>query len=712
MGVTAARGKLCERAPSLPAGVIDRPGLVARLDDCLHRQLGLVVAPAGSGKTVLLTQWLERHPELPAAWLSLDRSHNDAGRFARDLLDALAAVLPHLDTEAVLNELASGGVDLGDPFVEVLAAELGEGTTPFVVVFDDFHVLASPPLVRDVGQLIRRLPGRCHVVIASRSDPGLSLQRLLVSGEVVVLRQQALAFDVPEARALLAAVGAPMLDEPGVEALVARTEGWAAGLQLAGLSLREAPHAAQFVAEFAGDDRFVADYLTEEVLAQQSPTVRHFLLRTSTLTMFSAELADAVTGGHGAADLIEELQRRALFVVPVAHRRGWFRYHHLFQDLLRYHARAEAAGLERAVRVRAAVWHLERGDWRAAEEYLLASEAWELALDIVDDHGRELYERSEAGTLVRWLTAIAGGPAGGDARTQLALMAAQTMSDHAFAADETYHRLLRRDDLRAGERACAEVLHSTLLQFHVPGADALAAAESGLARLSTLAPDEVPDLYGLTDRASLEFLARLMRAKALAFLGRNVEAAAAFDAAATSEGVRYPLWRIHVLGAAAQLHAGVGDLVSAHHEATEALAIARETGVLAHVAMADAYLALGAVALERHELEAAALHLREGRTRCERSRRFANLDIHRAPQCPPRRGHGRQPRGAGDAAPAVRGPIHAAEHRRVPGRPRGALPRRLRRAGARPRRPRSRARRRRRRAPHPRRGRRRGRRLR
>jgi LuxR family maltose regulon positive regulatory protein len=629
MGVTAGVREVRRGAPPLPAAIIDRPAVVERLDDCLHRQLGLVVAPAGSGKTVLLTQWLARHPELPVAWLALDRSHNDTGRFARDLLSALAAILPELDPDAVLSELASGGVDLGDRFVELLVAELGEVTAPCVVVLDDFHVLASPRLVHDLGQLISQLPRQCHLVIAARSDPGLPLQRMRVSGEVVVLRERALAFDVPAARALLAAVGAPPIDEPAVEALVTRTEGWAAGLQLAGLSLREAPHVDRFVAEFAGDDRFVADYLTEEVLAQQSPPVRSFLLRTSALTMFSAELAEAVTGGRGAAALIEELQRRALFVVPVDHHRGWFRYHHLFQDLLRYHLRAEAHGLERAVRVRAAVWHLDRGDWRGAAEYLVASQAWELALDIVNGHGHELFERSEGGTLLRWLTAIAGGSDDTDVRTQLPLLVAQVVSDHAFAAEETYYRLARRHDLLEGQRACADVLLSILVQFHLPAADGLAAADRALARLPALADSELPDVFGLTDRDSLEIVARLSRAKALAFLGRSDEATAAFDEAAAGDGVRYPLWRIHVLGGAAQFHAALGDLVAAHHEATEALAIARETGTLDHVATTDAHLALGAVALERHEVESAATHLSEGRARAERCRRFANLDLHR-----------------------------------------------------------------------------------
>jgi LuxR family transcriptional regulator, maltose regulon positive regulatory protein len=303
--------------PLVQPGFVSRPRLAARLDEGLARRLILVCAPAGFGKTALLADWA-RAGKRPVAWLSLDAADNDPARFWRHAVAALDRAHPGIGERAapLLGPPAPPSFErLVAALINELAARPGEDEV--LLVLDDYHLIDAQPVHRPLAYLLEHLPPGLRLVLASRSDPPLALPRLRAGGQLAELRADDLRFSADEARSLLReAIGG---DLPGaaVAALAARTEGWVAGLQLAGLSLRGQHDAdvARFVASFGGSHRYVLDYLTEEVLDRQDGELRRFLLETSVLERLSGELCDAVTGRAGSQALLEKVERANLFLV-------------------------------------------------------------------------------------------------------------------------------------------------------------------------------------------------------------------------------------------------------------------------------------------------------------------------------------------------------------------------------------------------------------
>ncbi len=335
--------------PGPRPGFVSRPRLAARLDEGLRQGLVLVCAPAGSGKTALLSGWA-RGSQRPAAWLSLDAGDNDPARFWRHAVAALDRACPGV-AERVGPLLGPPAPTSFEPLVTALINDLSArpGDDEVLLVLDDYHIIGSRPVHESLGFLLQHLPPGLHPVLASRADPPLPLARLRARGQLAELRAAELRFTAGEAAALLReAVGADLPDA-AVAALAARTEGWAAGLQLAALSLRGHDDAGAFVAAFTGSHRFVLDYLAEEVLEGQDQQVRTFLLETSVLDRLSGPLCDALTGREGSQALLEEAERAGLFLIPLDDVRGWWRYHHLFADLLRTRLQAEQPGRVRGI---------------------------------------------------------------------------------------------------------------------------------------------------------------------------------------------------------------------------------------------------------------------------------------------------------------------------------------------------------------------------
>ena len=392
--------------PSRRPGFVPRPRLVGRLEEGLARGLVLVCAPAGSGKTALLADWA-RHGGRPVAWLSLDVGDNDPARFWRYVIAALGQARPGIGELAgpVLGPLEASSPDgLVMALINELAADPCEDEV--LLVLDDYHLIDSQPVHGSLLFLLEHLPPGLRMVLASRSDPPLPLARLRAGGQLAELRAAELRFTADEAAALLReAIGA---DLPGtaVAALTARTEGWAAGLQLAGLSLRGQADTAGFVAAFSGSHRYVLDYLTGEVLERQNPQVREFLLETSVLERLSAELCDAVTGRAGSQAMLADIERAGLFLVPLDEVRGWWRYHHLFADLLRARLQAEQPGRVQALHRAAAAWCEEHDLADDAVRHTLAAGEAAWAARLVERHVEELLGRSEGVTLRRWLSAL------------------------------------------------------------------------------------------------------------------------------------------------------------------------------------------------------------------------------------------------------------------------------------------------------------------
>ena len=386
--------------PGPRPALVPRPRLLARLDEGLARGLVLVCAPAGYGKTVLLADWARRG-EFPAAWLSLDAGDNDPARFWRHAVAALDRARPGTgERVAPLLGPAASFQGLVTALINDLAADQA------LLVLDDYHLISAPQVHQSLAFLVEHRPAGISVVLASRSDPPLPLARLRARGQLTEIRAAELRFTPAEAGELLEHA-ASALPDTLVAALAARTEGWAAGLQLAALSLRGQHDAAAFVAAFTGSHRYVLDYLAEEVLERQDEQLRTFLLETSVLDRLSGPLCDAVTGREGSQALLEQAERAGLFLIPLDELRGWWRYHHLFADLLRARLQQEQPGRAAQLHRNAAAWCQEHeladdaiGHAAAAGEMLWAARIIEQQFDLVHRI------RGEAATIDRWLSVL------------------------------------------------------------------------------------------------------------------------------------------------------------------------------------------------------------------------------------------------------------------------------------------------------------------
>jgi ATP/maltotriose-dependent transcriptional regulator MalT len=388
------------------AGFVPRPRLLARLWQGIGSGLTVVCTPAGFGKTTVLGDWA-RHSRLPVAWLSLDPGDSDPARFWRYMAAALDRVRPGVG--APVMALLRGPQQ--PPLEAVATAVINElmslpGEGQVALVLDDYHLIEAPLVHESVTFLLDRLPPGLRLVLSSRVDPPLPLARLRARGQLAELRAEDLRFTVAETAAFLQEVTGLDLPAASVAALQDRTEGWAAGVQLAALSLRKHADPAEFIATFAGSHRYVLDYLTEEVLAGQSQQVLRFLLETSVLDRLCGPLCDAVTGRTDSQAMLEELERANLFVVPLDEVRRWWRYHHLFADLLRARLGHEQPGQVRGLHCAAAAWHEEHGSADEAVRHAMAAGDTGWAARLVERHVEALLRLSEGATLDRWLSAL------------------------------------------------------------------------------------------------------------------------------------------------------------------------------------------------------------------------------------------------------------------------------------------------------------------
>src|SRR5215218_9794352 len=320
--------------PAPRPGLVPRAGLQSVLQASLRAKLCLVAAPAGSGKTTLLAQWQAVAGGGRVAWVSLDEGDNDPTRFWSYLAAALRTVEPEVGTVA-LEALGGPSVELERVVVPSLVNDLATVGAPLVLVLDDYHLITNAICHQTLEGFLDHLPAEVHVVLSTRLDPPLSLARMRASGELAELRVGELQFTGEEAAALLNGSMGLALAAEEVARLAERTEGWAAGLVLAGLSLRGRQDPSGLIAAFSGGDRHVADYLLAEVLERQPEESRTFLLRTSVLERLSGPLCDAVLETEDSTEVLAELERSNLFLVPLDDRRHWYRYQQQFAQLLR-----------------------------------------------------------------------------------------------------------------------------------------------------------------------------------------------------------------------------------------------------------------------------------------------------------------------------------------------------------------------------------------
>jgi LuxR family transcriptional regulator, maltose regulon positive regulatory protein len=425
---------------------LPRPRLAAALDEGLARRLILVCAPAGSGKTALLADWARRCGRR-VAWLSLDAADDDPVRLWRYVLAALDGARPGTGERLgpLLGSSAPASLEwLATALINELAADRDDGEV--LLVLDDYHLIDSQEVHESLGFLLEHLPPGLHLVLASRSEPPLPLARLRARGQLTELRAADLRFSAEEAATLLREPAGADLPVSAVAALAARTEGWVAGLRLAALSLEGQADPAGFVAAFSGSHRHVLDYLAQEVLDCQEEELRTFLLETSVLERLSGRLCDAVTGRAGGQAMLERVERAGLFLVPLDEVRDWWRYHHLFADLLRARLQQQRPGRVAGLHRAAAAWCQEHGLPDDAVRHALAAgdPAW--AARLIERYTDAFLLRSEGATLQRWLAALPAGLAGSRPRLLMAQAGLALLSHRVEAAEVA---------LDAAERALA-----------------------------------------------------------------------------------------------------------------------------------------------------------------------------------------------------------------------------------------------------------------
>jgi ATP/maltotriose-dependent transcriptional regulator MalT len=388
-------------APLLQPGIVTRSRLLARLDESVVKPLSVVVAPAGWGKTSLLAEWAFRAGEhTPVAWLTLDETDDEPNSFWTHVTAALRTIAPEIG-DRVLAALRVPGIDPLEVALPTLLNDLAASQTQQVLILDDYHVLTDVRIHEGLEFFLSYLPPAQRLVIAARFDPPLPLARMRARGQLTEIRATDLRFSSAEAGSLVSSVGQVKIGAPALDALVARTEGWAVGLKLVALAIRDAPDPDALAAEVRGDDRHIIDFLTSEVLDRLSPERRDFLVRTSVLDNLCGSLCDAVLRREGSAAVLEALERADLFVVPLDPQRMWYRYHRLFRDVLRRELDSatphEVADLFR----RAADWYLNAGEIGEAVRLLTAAgdrrEAGRLLLSAEDT----LLDQGEAATYVR-----------------------------------------------------------------------------------------------------------------------------------------------------------------------------------------------------------------------------------------------------------------------------------------------------------------------
>jgi LuxR family transcriptional regulator, maltose regulon positive regulatory protein len=393
--------------PAIRRRLVERPRLMERLDRTSEATLTLVSAPAGFGKSTLIASWLTKaaaSTHRRAAWLSLETADNDPPVFWTYLIAALRKALP---------QVGDGSLPLLDPSqprvgmaIAQLINELGTVSDDVVLVLDDYHAIETPEIHEDIAFLLDHLPAQLHLVISTRADPPLPLARMRAGGQLIEVRAADLRFTAEEASAYFRHVAGLDLDASAVAALEGRTEGWIAALQLAGLSMQGREDVAEFIAGFAGDDRYIVDYLVEEVLLRQTDAVRSFLLRTAILARMTGSLCDAVTGQEQGRATLERLDRANLFLVRLDDRREWYRYHHLFADVLQTRLLDERPDEVPVLHRRASDWHERNGDRSEAIRHAIAGKDFERAADLVELAMPETTRHRQDALRRTWLEAL------------------------------------------------------------------------------------------------------------------------------------------------------------------------------------------------------------------------------------------------------------------------------------------------------------------
>jgi LuxR family maltose regulon positive regulatory protein len=558
-------------------------------------RLVVVAAGPGWGKTTLLAQWCASD-DASFAWLSLDAADNDPVRFWAYVITALGTISPGLGASALVL-LSTPGLTIRESVLPLLLDELSGRREPLVLVLDDYHLITSTAVHEQLGFFVERLPAGVRMAIATRTDLPLRLARHRARGELLEVHADELRFDEAESSLLLNEVLGLELAADDVDRLQARTEGWAAGLYLAALSLRSRRDRSAFVQAFAGDDRHVVDYLHDEVLVNLAPELRRFLLHTSVLERLSGELCDAVTGVSGGSETLVGIERSNLFLVPLDRGRTWFRYHQLFAGLLRRELERSQPELVPDLHRRASIWFRSRGEIDEAITHATAAGEIEEAGDLIATHWNAFANEGKLVTISRWFDRLPLGAVEGDARLCLA---------------RAWHALLSNRN----DRVDRWIARAEVAPLPGPIRDGTDSVEAGVALIRTIHLYYLGDIGGCDRwaRRAAELESGHPLWYSMAFSGiagahywrGDEEAAAAFEQTASlAEAGGNLLSAVWALEFRALLAAQHSDADAAERLAAQAVALAAAHGLEAHWVNAALYLALAHVQEQRGDSAAA-----------------------------------------------------------------------------------------------------------
>jgi LuxR family transcriptional regulator, maltose regulon positive regulatory protein len=577
-------------------GFVARPSLFDLLSGAAR--VTQLSAPAGSGKTYLLRSWLaEADLSSCTAWVTVGREERDAQAFWLSVLDALR----NTDAGSMLVRELTAAPDFdGGSIAARLLEDLDSLETPLWLVIDDAHELQASEAIDQLEELLSRASENLRFVLSTRRDLALGLHRLRLEGELTEIRRADLRFTVDESRALLQAAGV-QLSDCSLESLVGRTEGWAAGLRLAALSLVGHPDAERFAAEFSGGERTIAEYLLAEILDRQPPEASRLLLRTSILERVSGPLADRLTGGSSAARILADLEDAGAFVVSLDPQRSWFRYHRLFADLLALELRRTMSDELPALHLSAAEWFAEHDDPAEAIRHAQAAEDWSLASQLLSDHWFGLYLDGRRVTAHELLAGFPAGMVETDA--ELALVAvADKWTGGSLDEAERYLTLATRESQSVNEdrRERFEVALGAARLFLAQGRNDVTVAAREAERL-LLPRDSAGGAFGLDEDLRASVLTSLGMAET--WTGRSEDAERHLEQGLVlARRIGRPMLELVALAHWALATALRSPALGAERS-RQAIELARSNGWADERPVGAAYVTLGAIALWRGHLE-------------------------------------------------------------------------------------------------------------